>query len=159
MATKYLSGGLLDTNGPILITCIPLITVCCIILNFIVLIHLSESQISNIAQRVEKFKSIDETWECRGCGDERNHHYIFNIVRRAMYRESREVYLNFDHSWIDTALMLDSKVIVYNVNRELLSEHMMPDFVEPPEKFLDDRTVKETYFALVSLLKFIPSLY
>lgn len=108
-------------------------------------------QLSNIDYKIQKFKIINSRWECHNCGDDRNAHYIFNIVRRSIYRESREVYLNFDHSWLDIVLDQESKVIVQNVNRELLSEYVLPDYLEPPANLTSDRSVKETYYFIISL--------
>jgi hypothetical protein len=65
-------------------------------------------------------------WECRGCANERQKSLMFNYVRQALHSGSREVYWNFDHSWIDSALSTGSRVVVTAVKRYEL-EHFRYD--------------------------------
>lgn len=93
---------------------------------------------------------INVKWSCEACGDPRNNPYIFDMVRRAMYSESREVYLNFDHSWIDDALLYNKhNVIVKIINRGLLCDYQVPDF--NTNGFSSSHNVKETYIIAISL--------
>ena len=73
----------------------------------------------------------NRNWQCIDCGPNSHgeHAVIFGLVRRAMHSESREVFLNFDHRWIDDVLYKgDRAVVVRHVHREKLHEYV----AEPP---------------------------
>ena len=69
-------------------------------------------------------RSRNPRWICSNC-----EHYshltkeqVFGLCRHAMLSESREVYLAFDHSWLDTrALQQYARVVVTIVPRNSLS--------------------------------------
>ena len=88
----------------------------------------------------------NQDWECQECGDESQKANIFGMVRHAMYTESREVYLNFDHSWIDNALKPRQPVTVRSIKRENLADYKMPERIDPPGRDRDER-----YHVVISL--------
>lgn len=82
----------------------------------------------------------NQFWECDGCrgGDEEKQR-IFGMVRRAIYIESREVYLNFDHSWLERVLKTGVKAKVYYIARDKLGSTDMHREDHPPEHAKDER--------------------
>lgn len=86
----------------------------------------------------------NQNWECDDCGD--NKSIIFGVVRHALYSESREVYLNFDHTWMDKVLNTRENVVVKNVKRESLANYKAHDTISSPDSDRD-----ETYHIVVSL--------
>ena len=96
-------------------------------------------------------KTFNLNWECENCGDARNYPFIFHMVRKAMFQGSREVYLNFDNSWIDEALIYGQHVIVRNINREKLSEYSMPPDIKSPSDLITSRKSREVYYVVISL--------
>jgi len=82
----------------------------------------------------------NQQWECSGCpGDDGAKQRIYGMVRRAVYVESREVYLNFDHSWMERVLKTGTKVQVHHIEREKLSSISMPREENPPERAKDEK--------------------
>ena len=69
-------------------------------------------------------QSRNPRWVCRNC-DQYTHltkQQVFGLCRHAMLSESREVYLAFDHSWLDSrALQQYARVVVTIVPRNSLS--------------------------------------
>ena len=63
----------------------------------------------------------NQNWDCVKCGDDNSTATIFGMVRHALYTQNRDVYLPFDHSWIDTMLGTREKVVVTNVPRSELA--------------------------------------
>jgi len=104
-----------------------------------------------------KYQSF-ENWVCIDCGQNPAMiDHIYGVVRRAMHTESRETYLNFDHSWIDEALKSagEKKVIVQLVHREKLHRHVVtsPD-TTTTTTFDED---KDHVYVVVSLPVVIPT--
>lgn len=88
----------------------------------------------------------NQLWECHNC-DGISNNLIFGYVRRAIINEYRDIYLNFDHSWLDIALLKDRKVVVTNVDRNrlpLFNENSLN--LSAPSDFN-----KETFYAVISL--------
>ena len=69
-------------------------------------------------------RSRNPRWICRNC-EQYSHmtkQEVFGLCRHAMLSESREVYLAFDHSWLDSrALQQYARVVVTIVPRNALS--------------------------------------
>ena len=88
----------------------------------------------------------NQAWECDDCpADDGSKRRIYGMVRHAMYTENREVYLNFDHSWMDRALKTRAKVRVKIVPRDKLGAIIMPNVDNPPDHYKD-----EQYFVVYS---------
>ena len=90
-------------------------------------------------------------WSCStGCENfnEEGIRALFGIVRRAMVIESREVYLTFDHSWIERALSRFARVDITHVKRQELAT-----FTHTRVKsLLSGQPVdSETFYVVVSL--------
>lgn len=75
----------------------------------------------------------NENWKCSsGCPSDQNAtDQIFGMIRHALYTESREVFLNMDHSWIDTMLAVRAQVNVIGVPRDKLASFKAPDYHSP----------------------------
>ena len=69
-------------------------------------------------------RSRNPRWICRNC-EQYSHltkQQVFGLCRHAMLSESREVYLAFDHSWLDSrALQQYARVVVTIVPRNSLA--------------------------------------
>ena len=100
-------------------------------------------------------------WICLNCIDGNQSRQVFGMVRHAMQFESREVYLPFDHSWIDTrALDLHARVVVTLVPRQDLTTMdynvfaVKTSFPGNDHRSLDDTEMdplKEVFHVVVSL--------
>jgi hypothetical protein len=83
--------------------------------------------------------NANHAWQCENCGDLDEVALIFGIVRRAIYTESREVYLNFDHSWMDNILASSSRVVIKRIDiKELANAQIAADTAT--DKSLHDQT-------------------
>lgn len=69
----------------------------------------------------------NQNWECDDCAglNDDAKQRVYGMVRHALYSESREVYLNLDHSWMDRALRTRAKVRVRVVPRDKLGSVAM----------------------------------
>ena len=103
-------------------------------------------------------------WKCTiGCENfnQEGIRSLFGIIRHAMIAESREVYLSFDHSWMERALERYANVDIIHVQR-----HELATFIHTRDKsttkpvgarWLDGRIPKqsprhiETFHVVVSL--------
>ena len=82
----------------------------------------------------------NQQWECLGCpGDDAAKQRIYGFIRRAIYTESREVYLNFDHSWMERVLKTGIKVQVHYLLRDKMSTTELAREENPPERSKDER--------------------
>ena len=90
----------------------------------------------------------NQKWECHNCeGISKN--IIFGFVRKAIATEYRDIYFNFDYSWMDKLLLKDKKVIVINIERISLfkfQENAL-NITAPSERH------KEIYYIVISLGK------
>jgi hypothetical protein len=75
----------------------------------------------------------NENWQCgAGCPLEKDQvAQIFGMIRHALYTDNREVYLNFDNSWIDKVLDTKAKVNVVGVSRDQLGGFIANDYSSP----------------------------
>ena len=92
----------------------------------------------------DHFKPNKDWEECVDCGDEWEKEIIYGMIKHAIYTESREVYLNFDHSWLDRAVIEGRKFVIKNVKRKELSSLVMPAY-EPPET-----EAQEKFYVVIS---------
>jgi hypothetical protein len=81
----------------------------------------------------------NQNWECQDCSSAHDNQRVFGMVRRAIYTESREVYLNFDHSWMERMLKTGAKVRVHFFKRDKLGGVEIPKDANPPEHAKDER--------------------
>ena len=63
-------------------------------------------------------------WVCTNCADDANAKMVFGLARHAMQSEAREVFLAFDHSWLDRALQVSARVVVTLIPRAELAAHL-----------------------------------
>ena len=94
--------------------------------------------------------NLNKYWSCNNCGSEIQQAKIFGMIRQALALESREVYLNFDHSWIDKLLVTGSKVVVTSINRQRLSVYKYASMIKHHNVEYDNG-IGEIYHILVSL--------
>jgi hypothetical protein len=78
-------------------------------------------------------------WECEFCDDIKDKNVIFGLIRHALYHESRETYLNFDHSWIDRLLRVNSLVNIKNIHRSKLASLKLEEHINPSESYNDEK--------------------
>ena len=76
-------------------------------------------------------------WTCKNCIGLNETDFLFGVARRALYEESREIYLNLDHSWIDVLLSPGTGVLLHKVHRDELEDLRMP--TETRAKQRDDK--------------------
>lgn len=82
----------------------------------------------------------NQNWECEDCNvDDAHKQLIYGMIRHAIYVENREVYLNFDHSWMDRMLKTSIRVKVKNVPRDKLATLILPKQEQPPEHSKDEQ--------------------
>jgi hypothetical protein len=95
----------------------------------------------------------NENWKCSsGCPNDVNMTgQILGMVRHALYTENREVYLAYDHSWIDSMLGPKAKVNVVGVPRDKLASHIAADYHSP------DFEKDEVFQVIYSLPPSLPS--
>jgi hypothetical protein len=79
-----------------------------------------------------------EQWICDGCTDFEDRNVTFRMIRIAVQIESRELYLPFDHSWLDAILNIDAKVHVTRINRSKLADISLPQYIDPPPNPYDE---------------------
>ena len=74
------------------------------------------------------------------------------MLRHAMMSESREVYLNLDHSWIERALLPGARVVVTSVPRYQLSNYLYDTSLIPSQKSDENEEVMlETFHVVLSV--------
>jgi hypothetical protein len=94
--------------------------------------------------------ALSPEWLCVGCKDEKTKSKVFDIVRHAMRFESREVYLNFDHSWIDSALLPRASVKVTLIDFSTLG-HSIVSNAEKGNDDIPKTLLEQKYDVIVSL--------
>ena len=74
------------------------------------------------------------------------------MIRYAMMSESREVFLNLDHAWIERALAPGARVVVTAVPRNRLSTYLYDTSLIPSQKSDENEDVTlETFHVVLSL--------
>lgn len=112
-------------------------------------VHFCYVVIFYLCSSCEGFKSKfpeNANWACSNCGNLSK--IVFGLVRHAMYYESRESFLNYEHAWIDDALKIGRKVNVSLVTRDALATHVSEIPLHPESK------ATEVFHAIVSLPPF-----
>lgn len=95
--------------------------------------------VSNLVTAFHDNFPADENWECIQC-DASTHstETLYSLIRHALRHESREIYLNFDNSWMESILDSKTTTSVYFIPRDMLASTTFPAF-DPPGRQSDER--------------------
>lgn len=77
----------------------------------------------------------NEFWRCSGCHGHQHEMHVYGLIRTALHREERNIYLTLDTKWMDDVIEVDSKVHVTVIDAMSLRNTIIPTLQNDGSEF------------------------